>query len=98
LIDPIRRLELVFPIGGSSATCVFQIGVPEVGAAFDRAVERGATPALPPTDMFWGDRYAWVLDPSGHMWALCTMQEILTSDAVAERMWGEFGTGPSISG
>ena len=83
-------------LGGS--TCVFQIGVPDVDAAYYRAVESGATPTLPPTDMFWGDRYAWVRDPFGHMWALCTPREVLTPDQVAERMKGEFGTEPSISG
>jgi PhnB protein len=83
-------------LGGT--TCVFQIGVPDVDAAYDRAVESGATPTLPPTDMFWGDRYAWVRDPFGHMWALCTTREVLTSDQVAERMQGEFGTEPSTSG
>jgi PhnB protein len=83
-------------LGGS--TCVFQVGVPDVDAAYERAVESGATPKLPPTDMFWGDRYAWVRDPFGHMWALCTTREVLTSDQVAERMHGEFGTELSTSG
>jgi uncharacterized glyoxalase superfamily protein PhnB len=62
------------------------------------ALWKGATPTLPPTDMFWGDRYAWVRDPFGHMWALCTTREVLTSDQVAERMQCEFGKEPSISG
>ena len=75
-----------------ASTCVFQIGVPDVDAAYQRAVESGAISSLPPTDMFWGDRYAWVRDPFGHTWALCTTREVLTSDQVAERMQGEFGT------
>jgi hypothetical protein len=62
-------------LGGS--TCVFQIGVPDVDAAYADAVKHGAVPTLPPTDLFWGDRYAWIRDPFGHMWALCTTQEIL---------------------
>jgi len=41
-------------LGGS--TCVFQIGVPDVDAAYAHAVKHGAVPTLPPTDMFWGDR------------------------------------------
>ena len=43
----------------SGSTCVFQIGVDDVDVAFKRAVDCGASPALPPTDMFWGDRYGW---------------------------------------
>jgi PhnB protein len=75
-----------------ASTCVFQIGVADVDAAYQRALESGAISTLPPTDMFWGDRYAWVRDPFGHTWALCTTREVLTSDQVAERMHGEFGT------
>jgi len=77
-------------LGGS--TCIFQIGVPDVDVAYADAVKHGAVPTLPPTDMFWGDRYAWIRDPFGHMWALCTTQEILTASQVADRMQGEFGT------
>ena len=39
--------------------------VPEVDAAYQRAVGEGAIPAVPPTDMFWGDRYSWLRDPFG---------------------------------
>jgi len=96
--EPNQDRALASPATLGGTTCVFQIGVPDVDAAYDRAVESGATPTLPPTDMFWGDRYAWVRDPFGHMWALCTTREVLTSDQVTERMQGEFGTEPSISG
>ena len=75
-----------------ASTCVFQVGVPDVDVAYRRAVENGAIASLPPTDMFWGDRYAWVRDPFGHTWALCTIREVLTSDQVTQRMHGEFGT------
>jgi len=57
-----------------------------VDAAYKRAVDNGAIPAMPPTDMFWGDRYGWVRDPFGHMWALCAVQEVLTPDQVEARM------------
>lgn len=70
-------------LGGS--TCLFQIGVADVDAAYKRAVDNGATPALPPTDMFWGDRYGWVRDPFGHMWALCTVKEVLTPSEIQQR-------------
>jgi uncharacterized glyoxalase superfamily protein PhnB len=68
------------------STCIFQIGVPDVDAAYRRAVDNGAVPALPPTDMFWGDRYGWVRDPFGHMWALCSVQEILSAKEVKGRL------------
>jgi len=71
-------------LGGS--TCLFQVGVPDVDEAYQRAVDNGAIPAMPPTNMFWGDRYGWIRDPFGHMWALCAIQEILTPAQVEVRM------------
>ncbi|HEU0161794.1 MAG TPA: VOC family protein [Rhizomicrobium sp.] len=43
--------------------------VADVDTAFQRAVEAGAAAVMPPTDMFWGDRYAQARDPFGVLWA-----------------------------
>lgn len=43
--------------------------VPDVDAAVKRAVQAGATVMMPPTDMFWGDRYALAKDPFNVLWA-----------------------------
>ena len=72
----------------SGSTCVFQIGVEDVDSAYQHAIHKGASPAWPPTDMFWGDRYGWVRDPFGHIWALCTIKEVLTVEEVEARMRG----------
>jgi lactoylglutathione lyase len=47
----------------------FEIGfkVADVDAAFSELVARGALPAVPPTDRFWGQRTAYVRDPDGHL-------------------------------
>src|SRR6266571_6717708 len=37
--------------------------VPNVDAVCQRAVAAGAEAAMPPTDMFWGDRFGRVVDP-----------------------------------
>lgn len=86
-----RRVEgalLAAPetLGGS--TCIFQVSVPDVDAAYKRAVDEGGSPALPPTTMFWGDRYGWIRDPFGHMWAFNQVLEILSPEEVAKRMLG----------
>jgi uncharacterized glyoxalase superfamily protein PhnB len=70
------------------STCVFQVGVADVDSAFKQAVNHGADPALPPTDMFWGDRYGWVRDPFGHVWALCKVKEVLTPEQIEGRLQG----------
>lgn len=44
--------------------------VQDADAAFQRAVDAGATAVMPPADMFWGDRYGMVKDPYGHSWSI----------------------------
>lgn len=71
-------------LGGASV--VLEILVDDVDAAYKRAVDAGAVPTLPVSDCFWGDRYGWVTDPYGHIWALATVVEELTPEEVAKRM------------
>ena len=92
--EPIQREEkvegalLASPETLSGSTCVFQIGVPDVDSAFKQAVDHGAIPALPPIDMFWGDRYGWIRDPFGHVWALSMVKEVLTPEQIEGRLRG----------
>jgi len=60
--------------------------VDDVDSAYTRAVDAGATPLLQVSDCFWGDRYGWVRDPFGHIWALATAVETLTPEEVQRRM------------
>lgn len=46
--------------------------VEDADATFAQAVRAGATAIMPLEDMFWGDRYGKVEDPSGHQWAIAT--------------------------
>jgi uncharacterized glyoxalase superfamily protein PhnB len=70
---------------GGTAT-LLELIVEDVDASYRRAVEAGAVPTLPVSDQFWGDRYGWVTDPYGHIWALATVKEELTPEQVHERM------------
>ncbi len=47
----------------------FEIGfkVANVDAAFSELITRGASPVVPPTDRFWGQRTAYLRDPDGHL-------------------------------
>ncbi len=44
--------------------------VDDIETWFARAVEAGATIAMPVATMFWGDRYGKVIDPFGVHWAM----------------------------
>lgn len=55
-------------------------------ALFNRAVAAGATVKMPPADQFWGDRWAMVVDPSGHEWQFATHKEDVSQEEMGRRM------------
>ncbi len=77
-----------------ATTVVLEMYVDDVDASYARAVEAGGTARMPPADMFFGDRYSWVADPWGHIWALATVKERLTPEEIQRRM-SEFMAGAS---
>ncbi len=74
-------------LGGTSV--ILEMYVDDVDASYRRAVDAGGSPAMPPFDTFFGDRYGWVRDPYGHTWALATVRETVTPEEI-ERRIGEF--------
>ncbi len=46
---------------------------------------------MPPTDEFWGDRFAKVADPFGHEWAIATHVEDVAPEEMQRRMAERFG-------
>lgn len=59
--------------------------VEDVDAAFDKAVKAGGTGKLPPTDMFWGDRFSKLVDPFGQEWGIATHKEDLSPQEIEKR-------------
>jgi PhnB protein len=59
--------------------------VADVDKTFARAVKAGATPEMPPQDMFWGDRFGRLRDPQGNAWAVATHVEDLTPREIRKR-------------
>ena len=78
-------------LNGSPVT--LHLNLPDVDAAFKQAVDAGAAVRMPPTDMFWGDRYCQVTDPFGHYWAIATHVKDMTPEeikvAMKEQMPGD---------
>ncbi len=64
--------------------------VPDVDATFKQAVDAGATPTMPPSDMFWGDRYGKVKDPFGHEWSVGTHIEDVSPEEMGKRQEAYF--------
>lgn len=57
---------------GDSAPMAFHIYVPDVDAAYSRALAAKAKSLQPPTDQEWGERTANVKDPFGNNWYIAT--------------------------
>jgi len=76
-------------LGGSPVT--LNLSVPDVDAAFGRAVDAGATVVMPVADQFWGDRYGLVRDPFGHSWAILTPIRQMSVDELKDAAAREFG-------
>jgi PhnB protein len=60
------------PLALGGAAITIHQNVDNCDAAYQRAIDAGATTIMAPADMFWGDRYAQVKDPFGHTWSFTT--------------------------
>ena len=59
--------------------------VADVDATFNLAVRAGARSEVAPVKMYWGDRYASIIDPFGHRWSLATRVETVTPAEIVTR-------------
>ncbi len=69
------------PMAGS-----FYMYVPDVDAAYRRALDAGATSLREPADQFYGDRSGGVKDPCGNVWWLATHKEDVSHEELQRRM------------
>ena len=69
-------------LGGTPVT--IHLYVEDCDAIYKRAVAAGATATMPPSDMFWGDRYGRLTDPFGHIWSIATHKKDMTPAEMAE--------------
>ena len=71
-------------LGGTAVSLM--VYVPDVDAAFARALAAGATATRPVADQFYGDRTGVFTDPWGHQWTLATHVEEVSPEEVARRL------------
>jgi PhnB protein len=81
------------PVKRGGATASLMVYVPDVDAAFARALGAGGTEERPPEDQFWGDRMGTLLDPFGHRWTLATHIEDVSEEEMQRRMAEAFQPG-----
>ena len=71
-------------LGGTSFG--LQMYVPDVDAAFNRAVAAGGVVKRPVKDQFYGDRSGTFEDPFGHIWTLATHIEDVSLEEMQARI------------
>jgi len=74
---------------GGTAVSIF-IYTENVDKLYAKATAAGATGDQPPTDMFWGDRYAKLTDPFGHKWSMATHIEDVSKKEMDKRTAAAF--------
>lgn len=62
----------------------FMIYVPDADAAYQKALEAGATSVSEPVDQFWGDRIGCLADPHGYRWSVATHQRDVSPEEILE--------------
>ena len=70
---------------------ILQLLVDDCDPVYKAAMELGATSVMEPNDAFWGDRYACITDPFGHIWGISSVREVLTEEEQKERAEKLFG-------
>jgi PhnB protein len=78
-------------IGGTPVTVM--VYVPDVDAAFERALAAGGTADGKVEDQFYGDRSGTFTDPFGHKWHIATHVEDVSEEEMRKRAAAVMGGG-----
>ena len=60
--------------------------VEDTDAVYRKAVEVGAMSVMEPSNQFYGDREAFVIDPSGNHWYIATRVENVSEEEISKRV------------
>jgi len=71
-------------LGGTTAGIMLY--VQDADATFKSAINAGGKVFMPPTDMFWGDRFGQFTDPFGQTWSVATHKEDVSPAEMQKRM------------
>jgi uncharacterized glyoxalase superfamily protein PhnB len=85
LADEWPGMELAAPEKFGGTTVSIHLYVADCDALFAQAVAAGCKPTMPPMTMFWGDRFAKLVDPFGHSWSIATHVEDVPIAELAKR-------------
>jgi uncharacterized glyoxalase superfamily protein PhnB len=81
------------PRDGAPTGSSVHLHVDDVDAMTRQAVAAGATLVMPPTDQFYGERAAKIVDPFGHEWLLGSQIEVVAHEEMQRRFDAMFKGG-----
>ena len=84
LADEMPEMHAKSPQAYGGSPVSFYVYFEDVDTAWKRAVDAGAKPVMPLSDMFWGDRTGRVDDPFGHGWSLAQHVKDLTPEQIKQ--------------
>jgi uncharacterized glyoxalase superfamily protein PhnB len=86
LVDEFPNMGNAAPTTLNGTPVTIHLTVPDVDSFTERAIEAGAKVIMPVADMFWGDRYGIIEDPSGHRWSIATHIRAMTPEEIRAAM------------
>ncbi|MGH3715858.1 MAG: VOC family protein [Micromonosporaceae bacterium] len=86
LSDPMPSLGLVAPDGTHAVNHSTVLYCDDVDATYQRAVAAGAHSFEEPATFVTGDRFASILDPYGHRWAILSRVEDVVPEEAERRL------------
>ena len=84
IMDEFPEMKALGPKSLKGSPVSIYLQVQDVDAAVKQAVAAGVTVHTPPTDMFWGDRWARLEDPFGHHWSVATHTRDVSPEEMQE--------------
>lgn len=72
VMDEYPEMKSFGPKSLSGSPVTIHLQVEDIDGVVAKAAAAGATVTMPASDMFWGDRYAMLADPFGHLWSVAT--------------------------
>ena len=86
LNDEFPEMGGLSPLATKSTPVTLHLYVEDADKQYQQALTVGAEVVMPIADMFWGDRYGIIKDPSGHQWSIGSHMEDVTPQQMQERM------------
>jgi len=85
VVDEMPEQGALGPGARGGTSVALHLFVEDVDAAVARATEAGMDVEIPLANCFWGERYALLKDPFGHLWALASRREDLSPSEIQRR-------------